>query len=67
MRALETLLSRLHQSRFFDHLNRRFVDSNKVAFPVGKEVENDFKDTFVNLKQLFFDFIQNAFWAGQEA
>jgi len=33
----------------FDHLNRRFIDLNKVAFSVGQVAENDLKMTFDNL------------------
>jgi len=49
----------------FDHLNRSFFFSKKVA--VGQETENDFKVTFDNLNHRFFDFIQIAIWAGKEA
>ena len=38
-----------------------------TVFSVGQEKENDFKVTFDNLKHGFFDFIQIAFGAGQEA
>jgi len=51
----------------FDHLNRRFIDFQKIAFSVCQEAENDFKVTFYKLKHRFFDFIQIQFWDGQEA
>jgi len=38
----------------------------KVAFSVGEEANNDFKETFENLNDRFFDFIEISFWAGQE-
>jgi len=37
-----------------------------IAFSIGKEAENDFKVTFDKLNHRFFDFIQIAFWAGQD-
>jgi len=48
----------------FDNLNGRFNYLKKVVFQVGQEAENDFKVTFDNLNNHFFDFIQIAFWSG---
>ena len=48
-------------------MNRRFIDLKKVTFSFGQKADNDFKVTFDNMNDRFFDFIQNAFWAVQEA
>jgi len=51
----------------FDHLNRRFIDLNKVVYSVDQKSENDFKVNFDNMNHRFFDLNQIAFWACREA
>ena len=46
--------------------SRRFIDTKKVIFSVDQEEKNVLKLQFEDLNNRFFNFIEIAFWGGQE-
>jgi len=50
-----------------DHLKHCFIEHTAVAFGVGQENQNEFKESCQPLKHQFIEFIEVAFCAGQVA